>query len=75
MKRFVTVFLSILAVSLISPHPAAAYLDPGSGSFLFQFLIAGLLGAGVALKVFWGRIKQVFTGKNDNDISGAGENE
>ncbi|HEX6207218.1 MAG TPA: hypothetical protein VF058_02555 [Actinomycetota bacterium] len=37
--------------------PAAqAYLDPGSGSFIFQVIIGGLLGAAVAVKAFWQRI-------------------
>ena len=37
-----------------SPLP---YLDPGSGSFLIQILIASLLGLSVALAAMWGRIK------------------
>ena len=39
------------------------YLDPGSGSFLIQLLIAGLAGAGLAIAISWGRIKRLF-GKN-----------
>ena len=37
------------------------YLDPGSGSFLIQLLIAGIAGAGIAIAVSWGRIKRLFT--------------
>ncbi len=37
-----------------------AYLDPGSGSYLLQLLIAGALGAAFAVKIFWGRIKGFF---------------
>ncbi len=37
-----------------------AYLDPGSGSFLIQLLIAALLGAGIALRASWGKIKGFF---------------
>lgn len=33
------------------------YIDPGSGSMLFQLLIAGVLGALYSIKVFWVRIK------------------
>jgi hypothetical protein len=52
---FVGYFLLVLA-------PAAqAYLDPGSGSFIFQLLIGGLLGGAVAVKAFWGRIRGFFT--------------
>ncbi|HEY7114197.1 MAG TPA: hypothetical protein VIA45_14805 [Thermoanaerobaculia bacterium] len=35
------------------PARAEAYVDPGTGSYVLQLLIAGLLGALFALKVFW----------------------
>ncbi|MGD0876547.1 MAG: hypothetical protein ABSA01_00185 [Anaerolineales bacterium] len=41
------------------------YLDPGSGSFLIQLLIAALAGAGLAIAISWGRIKRFFS-KNKN---------
>ena len=49
-----------------------AYLDPGSGSFMIQILIAALLGIGVAIRASWGRIKKLFGkdkvgGQTDND--------
>lgn len=44
-----------------------AYLDPGAGSYFFQFLIAGLFGALYAVKTFWAqitaRVRQVFSRK------------
>ncbi len=39
------------------------YLDPGSGSFLIQLLIAGVAGAGLAIAVSWTRIKRFFNRK------------
>lgn len=36
------------------------YLDPGSGSFLVQLLIAGLVGAGFLIKTYWKKIKGLF---------------
>ena len=33
------------------------YLDPGSGSFILQLLIAAILGGLVAIRAYWGRIK------------------
>ena len=44
-----------------------AYLDPGSGSFLIQLLIAALLGAGIALRASWGKIKKLFGIKSEVD--------
>ncbi len=43
------------------------YLDPGSGSFLIQLLIAGVAGAGLAIAVSWARIKRFFTRKKKVD--------
>ena len=37
-----------------------AYLDPGSGSFILQLVIAALLGLGVAIRASWGKIKGWF---------------
>ncbi len=36
------------------------YLDPGSGSFLIQLLIAALLGVSVAIGASWSKIKRWF---------------
>jgi hypothetical protein len=36
------------------------YLDPGSGSFLIQILIAALLGLGIAIRASWSKIKGWF---------------
>lgn len=43
------------------------YLDPGSGSFLIQLLIATLLGLGIALRASWGKIKGLFGAKPKAD--------
>ena len=44
-----------------------AYLDPGSGSFLLQLLIAALLGAGIALRASWSKVKRLFGNKSKAD--------
>ncbi|RPJ19820.1 MAG: hypothetical protein EHM33_29720 [Chloroflexi bacterium] len=43
------------------------YLDPGSGSFLIQLLIAALLGLGVAVRASWGKIRGWFGAKPKAD--------
>ena len=60
-----TLLLALLI--LCFPRPLAAYLDPGSGSFLLQVLVAGLLGASFAVKRFWGSIKSYFRGSESSD--------
>jgi hypothetical protein len=42
---------------LTAPH---AYLDPGSGSFLLQLLLAGILGGAFIVRSQWTRIKGFF---------------
>ena len=43
-----------------------AYLDPGSGSYLLQLLIAGILGSLFVLRGYFGRIKSFIVGKFSN---------
>ena len=45
---------------LIFTHNAHAYLDPGTGSYILQLVIASLLGISFAIKVYWGKIKTFF---------------
>jgi len=52
----VSVFIGICLVPLRSVH---AYVDPGTGSYLLQLLVATLFGALFAIKVFWARIKRL----------------
>lgn len=55
--------LLIAFVSLLSLFPSAsyAYLDPGTGSYVFQIIVGIALGAAFAIKAFWVRIKMFFT--------------
>lgn len=41
---------------------ANAYLDPGTGSIFLQMLIAGIVSALFALKMFWRRVVNFFSG-------------
>jgi hypothetical protein len=36
------------------------YLDPGSGSFLLQILIASIAGAGIFIVTYWRKVKSFF---------------
>ncbi len=40
---------------------SAAYLDPGTGSFLLQMLMGGVAGGLVLIKLYWGIIKGWFS--------------
>ena len=41
------------------------YLDPGSGSVLLQVILAAIMGIGVAVGAFWGKIKGIFQKKSE----------
>jgi hypothetical protein len=47
-----------------------AYLDPGSGSFIIQMLLAGGLGLAFLIKTYWRKIKGLFQ-KNKVETSQA----
>ncbi len=62
-------FLHLYALLAPQSRPLA-YLDPGSGSIVLQALLAGLMAAGIIIKVFWKKIKGIFTrstASKDND--------
>jgi hypothetical protein len=47
-----------LAILLLTTTPSAyAYLDPGTGSMLLQVILGGIAAVGVALKLFWHKIR------------------
>lgn len=41
------------------------YIDPGSGSYILQMIIAAVLGVSFFFKNFWLNIKAFFTGKKN----------
>ena len=55
------VLLPGLAQAALSQSGSAglrlAYIDPGTGSFVIQAMVATLVGAAVALRLYWRRVK------------------
>ena len=67
---------ALLLCMLVVPTPAHAYLDPGTGSFIIQILLATVAGIGYLVRVFWNGIKNFFTslfsrGKKPVETDGA----
>ncbi len=58
--RIMTILALLAIIDLSFPRHAYAYLDPGTGTYLFQLLVAALLGAAVGVKIFWYKIKLFF---------------
>jgi hypothetical protein len=61
LKRLLITCLLVVSLYLAFPPFAYAYLDPGTGSYVFQLLIAGLVGLGFLIKVYWSKIKLFLT--------------
>jgi hypothetical protein len=49
--------LLVIVTLLLFAQPASAYLDPGTGSMLLQVILGGIAAIGVALKLFWHKIR------------------
>lgn len=52
----------LIALALFFPATAYAYLDPGSGSYFFMMLAAGLLAVGFWIKSLFRIIKNFLSG-------------
>ena len=58
-KLFYSLFIIVgLQVTLL--QNAFAYLDPGTGSYIFQVRIAAFIGGLFTIKTYWQKIKDVF---------------
>ena len=52
--------MNLIIMTTVSSLPLAehpAYLDPGSGSFILQLILAAILGSLVVFRSFWTKIK------------------
>lgn len=77
MRRFRFAALSVLWAAgavFVSTGNAHAYIDPGTGSYILQMVIAGLVGAAFTLKLLWKRI-QVFFSRSTSKKNGRKEDE
>ena len=61
MKKTLIDFVCIVSLLiLLSAETAYAYLDPGTGSYVIQVVIAMIFGALFAIKIFWTNVKLFF---------------
>jgi len=59
-KKFTSIPGLVVVLLIFSADNAYAYIDPATGSYVFQMLLAGLLGALFALKIYWRNVKAFF---------------
>lgn len=67
--RTVLFLLLITGFWLLTIAPAHAYIDPGSGSLIFQAIIGGAMAVGLAVKVFWRRLSSLFSRRKSSEMN------
>jgi len=61
MKDIIPLIFTIAVImQMLLPQTAFAYLDPGTGSYIFQVLVATLIGGLFTVKMYWQKIKNFF---------------
>jgi len=55
-----SIFVVLAVFYLVLTREVYAYLDPGTGSYILQLVIAGILGGLFAVKMFWVKVKSFF---------------
>jgi hypothetical protein len=68
-----SILLLVCYFLLFGGDRAHAYIDPGTGSYLLQFLIGGLLAGAFVIKRFWFRIKAFLSRAPHKEQDGADE--
>ena len=56
-----TSLAALLVYGLLTPRLAHAYLDAGTGSLIVQALLAGVVGVGTVAKLYWSRIRGLWS--------------
>lgn len=62
--------LIVIGVMLtLFPNMLSAYVDPGTGSYMIQIILAAIVGAAFTIKMYWIKIKnflsKLFSRKNN----------
>ena len=51
------VIVNVCMLYLLSPQIIFAYLDPGTGSYMLQIILAAVVGLAYTIKIYWVRVK------------------
>ena len=49
--------LLVAASTLLFPYYAYSYIDPGTGSYIIQIVIAAVVAVSFMVKIYWLKIK------------------
>jgi hypothetical protein len=56
-RKWILLLMAVALICIAPPRNVHAYIDPGTGNYLLQILLAAMFGALFALKIFWSKIK------------------
>jgi hypothetical protein len=62
-----TLVTAAMVAQFLGPGEALAYIDLGTGSYVFQVLVASILGAAFAVRAYWERIRAFFSRRPRED--------
>ncbi len=57
-KNSLKMTLAVATAILFFPRYAYSYIDPGTGSYVFQVIIAAFVAVSFAVKIYWNKIKE-----------------
>ena len=66
MSKAAAPLLLCVCLLLLNPSDAWAYIDPGTGSYLFQLVIAGGLAGLYTLRRYWHNVRAWFVRRKDH---------
>ncbi len=56
-RKWIYLILALTAVCIAPTRNVHAYIDPGTGNYLLQIILAAVFGALFALKICWAKLK------------------
>ena len=68
-KRLLMICFLALFLKFVFPSSAQAYLDPGSGSFILQIIIASIMGIILVVKLYWKKIRTFLGSLFSKDVN------
>lgn len=71
MKQTLKTLACALAIAVSAATPAAAYIDPGTGSMLLQVIGAGIAGAIFYFREIRIKLKSLFSRRGEDSVEDA----
>lgn len=70
MKRNLFAAVAVFCSAFLLSNDAFAYVDPGTGTLLIQWLFGMAMASLAVLNIYWHRAKAFFSGKSRNTATG-----